>query len=47
MARRYNRVAIAVPTISDLGRLPRVQRLTRERLEREAGVRVLIVEATP
>jgi hypothetical protein len=35
---------VAVPTPLDLGRLPRVQRLTRERLEREAGVRVVVVE---
>jgi hypothetical protein len=36
--------AVAVPTPLDLGRLPRVQRLTRERLEREGGVRVIVVE---
>ncbi len=30
---------------TDLGRLPRVQRLTRDRLEREAGVRVLVAES--
>jgi hypothetical protein len=39
--------AIAVPTPSDLGRLPRVQGLTRARLEREAGVPVLVVEVAP
>jgi hypothetical protein len=36
--------AVAVPTHEDLGRLPRVRQLTRARLQRETGVRVLIVE---
>lgn len=45
VARRSGVAAIVVPTLTDLGRLPRVQRLTRERLEREAGVRVLIAES--
>jgi hypothetical protein len=42
-ARRSGVVAVAVPTAADLGRLPRVQWLMRNRLEREAGVRVLVV----
>jgi len=44
-ARRGGVSAIAVPTPADLGSLARVQRLTRERLERETGLRVLIVES--
>ena len=43
-ARRSNVAAVAVPTTADLGRLPRVRWLMRYRLEREAGVRVLIVQ---
>jgi hypothetical protein len=43
-ARRGGVSAIAVPTPADLGSMARVQRLTRERLERETGLRVLIVE---
>lgn len=35
--------AIAVPSLSDLGRIPRVQQMTRRRLEREAAVPVLVV----
>jgi hypothetical protein len=47
--RRGGIAAVAVPTLEDLGRLPRVRRLMRDRLQREAGVRVLVVEpvATP
>jgi hypothetical protein len=41
---RGSDIGVAVPTPLDLGRLPRVQRLMRERLEREAGVRVVVVE---
>jgi hypothetical protein len=43
-ARRSDVSVVAVPTAADLGRLPRVQWLMRHRLEREAGVRVLVVE---
>jgi hypothetical protein len=43
-ATRGGVAAVAVPTLEDLGRLPRVRRLWRERLQREAGVRVLVVE---
>ena len=42
-ARRSGVEAVAVPTTADLGRLPRVRWLMRYRLEREAGVRVLVV----
>ena len=42
-ARRSGVAAVAVPTDEDLGRLPRVRRLMRTRLEREAGVQVLVV----
>jgi hypothetical protein len=42
-ARRSEVAAVAVPTTNDLGRLPRVRWLMRYRLEREAGVRVLVV----
>jgi hypothetical protein len=35
---------IAVPTVEDLGLLPHVQRVTRQRIEREAGVRVLVAD---
>jgi len=42
-ARRCGATAVAVPTSEDLGRLPRVRHLMQRRLEREAGVRVLIV----
>jgi hypothetical protein len=45
-ARRCGVVAVAVPSLNDLGRLPRVQYLTRARLEREAGVRVLVAAVT-
>jgi hypothetical protein len=41
-AQRGDISAIAVPTRADLGGLPRVQRLTRERLIRETGVPVVI-----
>ena len=43
-ARRSNVAAVAVPTSADLGKLPRVRWLMRYRLEREAGVRVLVVQ---
>jgi hypothetical protein len=48
-ARRDSIAAVAVPTLDDLGRLPRVRRIMRDRLQRDAGVRVLVVEpvATP
>jgi hypothetical protein len=42
-ARRAEVAAVAVPTANDLGRLPRVRWLMRYRLEREAGVQVLVV----
>jgi hypothetical protein len=42
LVRRSDVAVVATPF--DLGRLPRVQRLTRERLEREGGVRVVVVE---
>jgi hypothetical protein len=45
LVRRSDVAAVAVPTSLDLGRLPRVQRLTQERFEREAGVRVIIVDS--
>jgi hypothetical protein len=45
-AKREDVQAVAVPSPVDLGLLPRVQQLTRQLLEREAGVRVLVVEAT-
>lgn len=44
-ARRSNVKAVAVPTSADLGTLPRVRWLMRYRLEREAGVRVLVVQS--
>jgi hypothetical protein len=44
-ARRSGVAAVAVPTTDDLGRLPRVRWLMRYRLEREAGVRVLVVRS--
>jgi hypothetical protein len=44
-ARRSGVAAVAVPTTDDLGRLPRVRWLMRYRLEREAGVRVLVVQS--
>jgi hypothetical protein len=44
-ARRSGVAAVAVPTTADLGRLPRVRWLMRYRLEREAGVRVLVVRS--
>ena len=44
-ARRSNVAAVAVPTTADLGKLPRVRWLMRYRLEREAGVRVLVVQS--
>jgi len=44
-ARRSPVAAVAVPTTDDLGRLPRVRWLMRYRLEREAGVRVLVVRS--
>jgi N-acyl-D-aspartate/D-glutamate deacylase len=39
--------AVGVPRAADLGRLDRVQRLTRERLERECGVPVMVAEWWP
>jgi hypothetical protein len=44
VAQRDDVHVVAVPTSKDLGSLPRVQQLTRQMLEREAGVRVLIVD---
>jgi hypothetical protein len=44
VAKRDDLHAVAVPTPEDLGSLPRVQQLTRQMLEREAGVRVLVVD---
>jgi|tagenome__1003787_1003787.scaffolds.fasta_scaffold20899755_3 hypothetical protein len=44
-ARRSNVMAVAVPTTADLGKLPRVRWLMQHRLEREAGVRVLVVQS--
>jgi hypothetical protein len=38
-------VFVAVPRMSDLGRLPRVQALTSQRIERESGARVLLAQA--
>ena len=43
MARRGGVSAVAAPRAEDLGLLPRVQELTRKRVEREGGIRVLIV----
>jgi hypothetical protein len=43
-ARECGAEAVVVPAAEDLGRLPRVRQLLRERLEREAGVRVLIAQ---
>jgi hypothetical protein len=45
-ARRAQVEAVAVPTAADLGKLPRVRWLMRYRLEREAGVRVLVVQSS-
>lgn len=42
-ARHRQARAVAVPTSEDLGRLERVRWLVRRRLEREAGVEVLVV----
>ena len=43
-ARRLEVSAVAVPSGRDLGSTPEVARELRSRLEREAGVRVLVVE---
>jgi hypothetical protein len=37
-------VAVGVPRVADLGRIARVQRLTRERMQRESGLPVMIAE---
>jgi hypothetical protein len=43
-AKREDIRVVAVPMLTDLGLLPRVQLLTRQMLQREAGIRVLVVE---
>lgn len=42
-SRQRHVTAIAVPAATDLGRLKRVQELTKRRLERETNVPVLII----
>ena len=46
-ARAAHVQVVGVATIEDLGLLPHVQHVTRERIEREAGVKVLIAETAP
>ena len=43
-AKREDIRVVAVPRPTDLGLLPRVQWLTRQMLQREAEIRVLVVE---
>jgi hypothetical protein len=43
-AKREDITVVAVPTPTDLGLLPRVQWLTCRMLQREAGIRVLVVD---
>jgi len=43
-ARNPEVAAIAVPTSTDLGPMPRAQQETRQRLERESGVPVMVVD---
>jgi hypothetical protein len=45
--RRDQVEAVAVPRLTDLGRVKRIQRLVRERLQREAHVRILVIEPPP
>jgi citrate lyase beta subunit len=44
-ARRTEVTAVVVPTLADLGRLPRVRVELAKRLQREAGVRVLTAQS--
>lgn len=40
---REEAAAVAVPTAADLGRIPRIQHLVKQQMERAAEVRVLII----
>jgi hypothetical protein len=44
LGRRAGVAAVGVPRAADLGRIKRVQQLTRDRLVRESGLPVVVVE---